>query len=410
MRLCYVHLFSLVFWGKNRPRSPNRNLSLSPQQNASAQRNLPKSLSSAYDLNGTAGALDWFRSNSDIVLAKSPDDWIQTILNGSKQSKGKAAGIINALMGSCCLPNKDPEKAELAKDLLQALSATTIAFTPDLVTFCLAHQAIKGDFPDVSAEIMQKMESITSRNKTPLHRSESWKEDLENKFGIPVLRDAASFAVIDKPSGMYLTNVGRKGHRDDQNLDEILLKVGMSLSTLNDSYGLVHQLDKGTPGCLVVAKHNKAHAEWIARFFLRDVEKSYTCLVDTASRTQKLPQGGTVRLPVNGRPASSLYQVVECYGRIGARVSIRTRQGRKHQVRIHCSKGLDTPIILDPRYGGERIMYHIHSDHMKECRAKGRLCLHADSIVVKELDLAVHASPPDWWDGIIGDMHTIYQA
>lgn len=400
---------TLVFWGREIQTPLNRERFVSRQcstGNGWDEGALRRSLSSTYELNGTIGVLNWFQSHRDVVDSRSPDDWIHIILDESTRNKGKAAAILNALIGSCCLPTHDKQRAELANQLIQRLRGRTTGFTPDIVTLCLAYQAIQKNYPDLASEIMYKIEAIYSNSNIVMDLSETWKEDLEGKFGIPVLYDCSDFAIIDKPSGMCLTNKNQSG---DECLQEILQKVGMSLSNLNDTRGFVHRLDKGTSGCLIVAKHNKAHAEWIARFFLRQVVKSYTCLVETSSQPQQLPQNGMVTLRVNGQPATSYYDVVENYGRHGAMLSVHTNQGRKHQVRIHCSKGLGTPIILDPRYGGERLMYQISSEQMKEGRAHGRICLHADSICIPELNLAVAAPLPLWWDGIVADIIAINQ-
>ena len=220
---------------------------------------------------------------------------------------------------------------------------------------------------------------------------------------IQVLYDCDEFVALNKPSGMYLTT---NDEERTQSLENILLDVGMSLSTLNmdGSRGFAHRLDRGTSGCLIVTKNNEAHAEWISRFFLRQVKKSYTCLVDTGRNTMLPQHEGIIDHPVGGRPAESAYSLMERYGRRAARLQVSTLQGRKHQVRVHCSRGLNAPIILDPRYGGEQIIGQLKSNTMKQCHSMGRFCLHADTLQVSSLGLSVTAEVPSWWDDIVDDI------
>lgn len=359
------------------------------------------SLGEMFDRCGSLDVLRWFQSNSCLVHAHSPAAWISAIMEKSMPNKGRTAGLLNALVGSCCLSGDSTtsrERAEFARGLLDEVDATL--FAPDLVTLCLAHQATREIFPELAEIYLTRAESLhptSGHSHKESCRSQSWRLDLEKNFGVRVLFDCDDFAVIDKPSGMRLCGF--------QSLEDILVKVGMPLSTLNSdgSQGFAHRLDRGTSGCLVVAKSNQAHAEWISRFFLRQVEKTYLCLVFTG-KNNLVSQEGTVDLPVSGRPAKSAYRLLEKYGNEVAKIKVSTRQGRKHQVRIHCSKGLKASILLDPRYGGEYIIGHMGSDQMKASRALGRFCLHADSLKVPKLGLSVSSPTPSWWNGITDDV------
>ena len=151
-----------------------------------------------------------------------------------------------------------------------------------------------------------------------------------------------------------------------------------------------------------------AHPTLDPIFFLRRVEKSYVALVYTNSIP--LPAAGTIKVPIDGLPAVSSFIVLERYpDDLITKIGVTTKQGRKHQVRIHCSKGLGAPILLDPLYGGESIMYQLPNDDAcaKKCRAQQRFCLHADSLtMIPDLSIPkVEAAIPEWWDGLIKDIH-----
>jgi len=66
----------------------------------------------------------------------------------------------------------------------------------------------------------------------------------------------------------------------DISLVDALLDIPISLSTLNPiAQGMVHRLDWGTSGTIVLAKTDEAHLRLVASFFLRRVEKKYLALV-----------------------------------------------------------------------------------------------------------------------------------
>jgi 23S rRNA pseudouridine1911/1915/1917 synthase len=126
--------------------------------------------------------------------------------------------------------------------------------------------------------------------------------------------------------------------------------------------GLVHRLDRGTSGLMVVAKHDHAHRALARQFHDRQVTKEYLALV-----------WGSVRAPVvidrpigrdprhrqrmssrarHARAATSRVALVEALGGVSlVRVSIGT--GRTHQIRVHLSES-GHPVVGDALYGGTR--------------------------------------------------------
>jgi 23S rRNA pseudouridine1911/1915/1917 synthase len=199
-------------------------------------------------------------------------------------------------------------------------------------------------------------------------------------------------------------------------IESALLQQGIALSDLNPdgSRGFVHRLDTGTSGCLIMAKTNSMHLKLISQFFLRQVHKSYVALLYNPDDGIELPCSGIIDHRIDGRPAKSHYSILlpaddqACVAALGARVTriqIETQQGRKHQVRVHCSKGLHRPILLDPLYGGERSMYLVDSSVMRQARANKQFCLHADQLSIPAMGVHVSATIPCWWDEIVDDIN-----
>ena len=102
----------------------------------------------------------------------------------------------------------------------------------------------------------------------------------------------------------------------------------------------------------------------------------------------------------NGWPMSS-YVLEGQMASLVARLRIVTAQGRKHQVRLHCSKGLKAPILLDPLYGGEAVLFQIKSPILHRLRVERKFCSHAESLVIPEFGVNAQAPIPDWWQEIV---------
>ncbi len=129
--------------------------------------------------------------------------------------------------------------------------------------------------------------------------------------------------------------------------------------------GIVHRLDKGTSGLMVVAKHDKAHEELARQFAEREVEKEYLALVwgeVMAGRRIDAPIG---RDPNNRKKMSStesnrarrtraaVTRIVraEHFGRMLTMAQVAIHTGRTHQIRVHLS-AIGHPIVGDALYGG----------------------------------------------------------
>jgi len=164
-------------------------------------------------------------------------------------------------------------------------------------------------------------------------------------------------AVVSKPAGMvtHPTVSRRTG-----TLVNRLLGIGMALASEGgpDRPGIVHRLDAGTSGLLMVAKSDRAFDE-LARMFRRHgAERTYLALVRGRPRNDAFridaPLGrDRARIRVRsatGKQAATDVLVRELLGR-AALVEARPRTGRTHQIRVHLSAA-GHPILGDRAYGG----------------------------------------------------------
>ncbi len=177
---------------------------------------------------------------------------------------------------------------------------------------------------------------------------------------LPILYQDEDLIVVDKPAGMVVHPAA--GHESGTLVNALLHHV-TDLSGIGGEKrpGIVHRLDRGTSGLMVVAKHDIAHEELARQFHDREVEKEYLALVwgeVQAGRRIDAPIGRdpAVRKKMSARARRSREAVTRItkaqhFGRVLtlARVAIHT--GRTHQIRVHLS-AIGHPIVGDSLYGG----------------------------------------------------------
>jgi 23S rRNA pseudouridine1911/1915/1917 synthase len=176
---------------------------------------------------------------------------------------------------------------------------------------------------------------------------------------LPVLYEDPDIVVVDKPAGMVVHPAA--GHSSGTLVNALLHHVD-DLSGVGGELrpGIVHRLDKGTSGVMVVAKHDTAHEALAAQFHDRLVEKEYVALVwgvVQAGRRIDLPigrhPGDRKKMSARARRARSavtrITKADHLRGVTLCQVAIHT--GRTHQIRVHLS-AIGHPVVGDATYGG----------------------------------------------------------
>ena len=132
-----------------------------------------------------------------------------------------------------------------------------------------------------------------------------------------------------------------------------------------DRPGIVHRLDKGTSGLMLVARTRVAHAALSAQLERREVERRYLAVVwgtvEAPAGLVDAPVGRAERDPTRmsvsarGRQARTRYEVLERFTEPAAAtfVECRLETGRTHQIRVHLA-AIGHPVLGDARYGGGR--------------------------------------------------------
>lgn len=185
---------------------------------------------------------------------------------------------------------------------------------------------------------------------------------------LSILYNDPDLLVIDKPPGMVVHPAA--GHATGT-LVNVLLHHVKDLSGIGGTErpGIVHRLDRGTSGVMVVAKNDRTHRALSAQFHDRLVRKEYLALVWGAPKAgmhieDPLGRDPNHRQRMSGRAKrgrTALTDIVDVEVLRGVslvRVSIGT--GRTHQIRVHLSEH-HHPLVGDELYGGvkKRLPTHL---------------------------------------------------
>jgi 23S rRNA pseudouridine1911/1915/1917 synthase len=188
---------------------------------------------------------------------------------------------------------------------------------------------------------------------------------LPEPLPLPIVYQDSDLIVVDKPAGMVVHPAA--GHATGTLVNALLHHVD-DLSGIGGEKrpGIVHRLDRGTSGLMVVAKHDAAHEELARQFADREVEKEYIALTwgevmagrridapigrDPSNRKKMAPASARVR---RSREAVTRIVRAEHFGRVLTLAQVAIHTGRTHQIRVHLS-GIGHPIVGDALYGGVR--------------------------------------------------------
>jgi 23S rRNA pseudouridine1911/1915/1917 synthase len=213
------------------------------------------------------------------------------------------------------------------------------------------------------------------------------------------LFEDAHLLAIDKPPGMVVHP--SPGHGSGTLVNALLHHV-RDLSGIGGELrpGIVHRLDRGTSGVLLIAKTDLAHASLSKQMKKRAMRKEYLALAAGIPKVRKgeisLPIGRdprdrkkmkafrkTPETPPGAREAATLYAIEREWPALGLTLlRCRLVTGRTHQIRVHlAAAGL--PVVGDPVYGRPRLERVRDPALEKELRIFPRQALHAERIAFR---------------------------
>lgn len=178
---------------------------------------------------------------------------------------------------------------------------------------------------------------------------------------LDILYEDQHLIIINKPAGLVVHPA--PGHYTGTLVNAILHHCpDLKGIGAEKRPGIVHRLDMGTSGVMVVSKDQQTHEGLVSLFSVHDIERKYEALVGgqpqvhSGTITTTIGRHPTHRQKMaanvkNGKKAVTHYKTIKQYDG-AAHMELRLETGRTHQIRVHMSQVLHTPILCDPVYGG----------------------------------------------------------
>lgn len=180
--------------------------------------------------------------------------------------------------------------------------------------------------------------------------------------GLTIVYEDSDLAVIDKPVGVAAhPSPGWEG----PTVTGALADAGVTLAAEGpaERQGIVHRLDVGTSGLMVVAKSGPAYSALKRAFKERTIEKVYHAV----AQGHLEPTQGTIDAPIGrhpssdykfavvegGRPSITHYEVLEMFPSASL-VEVHLETGRTHQIRVHMT-AMRHPLVGDLTYGADPV-------------------------------------------------------
>lgn len=230
-------------------------------------------------------------------------------------------------------------------------------------------QLIKKEYVKVDGQIVKKTGLKLKENQevevifpeaqiNPIKDKEFIKESLEDK-NIEIIYEDEHILVINKP---YNLTVHDAPSVKDATLVDWLKLKNISLSTISgeERHGIVHRLDKGTSGVMVVAKSNEAHIGLARQLEDKSMGRYYLAIIDLPLKDNLIIEKPISRNPTNrlkmaiqdnGKKAKSAFcKLVTSNNEKYELIAAKLFTGRTHQIRVHLGS-INRHILGDNLYG-----------------------------------------------------------
>lgn len=223
-----------------------------------------------------------------------------------------------------------------------------------------------------------------------------------------ILFENGDVLALDKPPGVSMATSTKEGKSAADAVRRLFAASG--LRPPDPAPLLVHRLDAGTSGVVLLAKTPGAHRALSLALQERRAKKTYRALVwgrpVPAVGTIDLPlardpkDGRKMRVSAEGKPSSTRYAILRRLSSL-ADLEVRPETGRTHQIRVHLS-AVGHPIAGDDFYGGASRWRGVRDRGLREAlRRIARPLLHARRVEIPEMGIDVTAPLPADYEAIL---------
>lgn len=262
----------------------------------------------------------------------------------------------------------------------------------ELYSRSLIEKIINGNNVKVNGMPVKKSYQLMTNDLIDIQFQEDTStEAIAENIPLNIVYEDDDLAIINKPEGLVV-HPGH-GNLTGTLVNGLIYHFGDQLSNDRGAsrVGIVHRIDKGTSGLLIIAKNNLVHARLSEMFRNKEIKKTYKAIVvghpkeDSATIQSFLKRSKANPLKIivsdDGKNAITHYQVEKYYHYFSV-LNIVLETGRTHQIRVHFSH-LNNPVLGDRLYSNvEEVAARIPSNYKK------RLTNLYDNVLINQ---ALHA-------------------
>ncbi len=301
----------------------------------------------------------------------------------------------------------------------------------DLSEFKRLDAFLANKFPEYSRNLIKKLFEdghITSDTKLELKKMpkagtiinflppDPVSTDLKaENIPLEILYEDEYLMIINKPAGLVVHPA--PGNYEGTLVNAILYHCKDLKGIGNEMRpGIVHRLDKGTSGIMVIAKEQKTHEGLVKLFGAHDINRKYeaiclgTKLPDQQTLTSLIGRNPHNRLKMStkiehGKNAITHLKTLSHFDKF-SHVELTLETGRTHQIRVHLSELLNSPILNDQTYGRSKEEQHFLDHRLKKLlKDYEHPFLHAKQLgfihpITKE-ELFFEKDPPDIFQHVL---------